>query len=230
VTENQTATDNTDNNAQWSSTKVYTLSVICLVLGVVLGALFHGPAAPPAAAPTVAGMEQPTGGSMSMPPAGTPNPHMMGAPGAAGAPVAPKDPVFDQLKSDPNNVDLLVKAGNADMKAGDPKAAEEYYGHALNVKDNPDVRVNLANAYFRAGDGDRSLDELGKVLKQDPKNDKALYNTGFVRLMAKNDPKGAIAAWRTLLKYYPNHPHKADVEQMIKKVQAIMNAKGTPKG
>jgi cytochrome c-type biogenesis protein CcmH/NrfG len=65
---------------------------------------------------------------------------------------------------------------------------------------------------------------LAKVLKADPKNDKALYNTGVVKLMGKNDPKGAIASWETLLRYYPNHPHKAQVQEMIKKVKSLPKA------
>jgi tetratricopeptide (TPR) repeat protein len=129
-------------------------------------------------------------------------------------------PVLEKLKSDPNNFDLLAQAGTAEMKAGDPKSAVIYYDRALKVKDDLETRTSLANAYFRSGDADQSLAELAKVLEADPKNDKALYNTGVVKLMGKNDPKGAIAAWETLLKYYPNHPNKAQVREMIHKVKA----------
>ena len=208
--ENQTPTA----SVEWTSTKVYALGVICLVLGVALGALFHGPAQPsPAPAAIVASDQQiPPGAGQMPPPSATGNPHAM-------PPNAAKDPVLEKLKSDPNNFDLLSQAGNVEMRANDPKSAEGYYIHALNVKDDLDVRTNLANAYFRAGDADQSLAELAKVLKVDPKNDKALYNTGVVRLMGKNDPKGAIAVWQTFLKYHPDHPHKDQVQEMIKRVQ-----------
>ena len=195
-------------NLEWTSTKVYILSTIFLVLGIALGALSHGPAQPAAAlAPGIASGQQ-------MPPnSATQDPH-------AAIANAANDPVFEKLKNDPNNFDLLVQAGNAEMKANDPKSAVDYYGRALKVKDDLDVRTNLANAYFRSGDADQSLAELGKVLKADPKNDKALYNTGVVRLMAKNDPKGAIASWETFLKYHPDHPHKDQVLEMIKRVKS----------
>jgi tetratricopeptide (TPR) repeat protein len=208
--ENQTPTA----SVEWTSTKVYTLGVICLVLGVALGALFHGPAQPPPVPAAIVASDQPIpSGAGQMPPPSAPgNPHAM-SPGPV------KDPVFEKLKSDPNNFDLLAQAGNAEMKADDPKSAEGYYIHALNVKDDLDIRTNLANAYFRAGDADQSLAELSKVLKVDPKNDKALYNTGMVRLLGKNDPNGAIAIWQTFLKYHPDHPHKAQVQEMIKRVQ-----------
>jgi tetratricopeptide (TPR) repeat protein len=199
--------------AEWTSTKVYTLSAICLILGIALGALFHGPARSSAISTGTNPVEQqmPANPAAAMPPEAA----------------AVVDPVFEKLKSDPNNFDLLSQAGIASMKAGDPKTAADYYGRALKVKDDPDVRINLANAYFRAGDPDRSLAELATVLKADPKSDKALYNTGVVRLMGKRDAKGAIASWQLFLKYHPDHPHKAQVEEMIKRAkQFSANPKG----
>lgn len=107
------------------------------------------------------------------------------------------------------------------MKGGDAQMAVEYYGRALKVKDDLNVRTNLANAYFRVGDIDQSLSELAKVLVADPKNDKALYNTGVVRLMGKRDAKGAIESWEAFLKYHPDHPHKVQVQEMIKRAKKL---------
>lgn len=194
----------------WTSTKVYILGAICLLLGIAVGALFRGPAQPSSiSVSSIASAPQ-------MPPAPGNN-HRGSIPDVA------NDPVFAKLKSDPDNVDLLVEAGNVEMKANDPKSAVDYYRRALKGKDNLDVRTNLANAYFRSGDADQSLAELAKVLKADPKNDKALYNVGVVKLMAKNDPKGAIASWETLLKNYPAHPHKDQVLEMIERVKQAQN-------
>jgi cytochrome c-type biogenesis protein CcmH/NrfG len=210
----------TPSASEWTSTKVYLLSAICLLLGVALGALFHGPArTSPILTTSVASDQQIPAGAGQMPP-GTPNPHAMVA-------NVSSDPVFEKLKSDPNNFELLAQAGNVEMKGNDPKSAAGYYERALKVKNDLDIRTNLANAYFRAGDADRSLAELDMVLKVDPKNDKALYNTGVVKLMAKNDSKGAIAAWETFLKYHPDHPHKDQVQEMIKRVKS---AKGNAQG
>lgn len=203
-----TSTPTAEVAAAWSSTKVYILGTICLVLGIIIGALFHGPAKPSALAIASVASDQGMLASQQVPPQAS-----------AGAPTVAPDPVFEKVKSDPNNCELLSQAGNAAMKGGDPKSAVDYYGRALNVKDDLDVRTNLANAYFRSGDADQSLAELGKVLKADPKNDKALYNTGVVRLMAKKDTKGAIASWEAFLRYHPDHPHKAQVQEMIKRVK-----------
>jgi tetratricopeptide (TPR) repeat protein len=191
---------------------VYSLGAICLVLGIALGALLHGPVQRAAADPSVAS-------APAMP--GNPA-HMAGGVGQMPAPAAAPDSVIAKVKSDPNNFDLLSQAGNASMKASDPKSAADYYRRALKVKDDADVRINLANAYFRTGDADQSLAELATVLKTDPKNEKALYNTGAVRLMGKRDAKGAIASWETFLKYYPNHPQKAHVQEMIKRAKEFV--------
>jgi cytochrome c-type biogenesis protein CcmH/NrfG len=198
--ENQTPTA----TVEWNPTKVYVLAAICLVLGIAIGALFHGPTRPTGAASSVA--------------SGTPgNPAQM-PPQMPGADVA-SNPVFEQVKSDPNNFELLSQAGVAAMKAGNPKMAMDYYERALHVKEDADVRTDLGNAYLRAGDADRALQEFATVLKADPKNDKALYNTGVVQLFAKNDAKGAIATWETFLKFHPDHPNKAQVLEMIERAK-----------
>lgn len=186
----------------WTSTQAYGFGVICLIVGGILGALVHGPAKAVVSPEQVAGPAAAV--QQQMPP--------QGARQAGGTIVNPLDA---QLQKDPNNVDLLSKAGNMSMEMGDPKGAIGYYERALKVKENEDVRVNLGNAYFESGDADHALAEFAAVLKADPKNDKALFNTGAVKWRAKQDPKGAVEAWQAILKYYPNHPHKDQVKQMI---------------
>jgi len=201
-------------STEWTATKVYSLGAICLVLGIVLGALFHGPAQPvPVATAGIASGQQMPGGSAQMPPASAGvAPHGMMPTGS--------NPVFEQLKSDPNNFGLLAQAGVASMQAGDSKSAIDYYGRALQVKEDIGVRTNLGNAYFRAGNIDLSLQQFATVLKADPKNENALYNTGMVRMLGKHDPRGAIASWETFLKFYPDHPRKALVLEQINQAKS----------
>jgi tetratricopeptide (TPR) repeat protein len=201
------------SNAEWTATKVYSLGAICLVLGIVLGALFHGPAQPvPVMTAGDVSQQQMPGNPAQMPPASTSaSPQGMMPQGS--------NPVFERLKSDPNNFGLLAQAGVAAMRADDAKAAIEYYGRALQVKEDSGVRTNLGNAYFRAGDVDLSLQQFATVLKTDPKNENALYNTGMVLMLGKHDPKGAIASWETFLKFYPDHPRKALVLEQINRAK-----------
>jgi tetratricopeptide (TPR) repeat protein len=199
------------NNPYWSSTQVYLLSLICLLVGIAVGYLFRGGAQPKA--DTV--VSQP----MAMPGAAGQMPG--GMPPAEAAP----DPVFDAVKKDPNNFDLLAQAGVASMKAGVPQQAVEYYERALKIKSDPLIRTNLGNAYFRAGKPDESLQCYALVLNSNPKDPNALYNTGLVKLMGKNDPKGAIETWKLFLKYNPDHPQRARVEEMLHKVETSMKQK-----
>ena len=53
------------------------------------------------------------------------------------------------------------------------------------------------------------------MLKSDPDNANALFNLGMVKWQSKSDIDGALAAWQQLLKKYPNHPRRAEVEQLI---------------
>lgn len=187
----------------WSSTKVYTLGVICLVLGIVVGALFKGASTPAAGGNAT---QQAAVSAPSMP-GGMP-------------PQAPPDPVFEKVKEDPKNFDLLAQAGVASMKARDPKGAIGYYQRALDVKDDPLVRTNLGNAYFRVGDSDQALKEFALVLKSNPSDPNALFNSGYVEITGKNDAKEGIKFWETFLKTNPDHPHKGEVEEMLKRVKA----------
>jgi len=199
---------------------VYVLATICLGLGILVGALFHGPAHLPAATATADHQAPPVGGAEQM------RSQAPSDPARAVAPAVVVDPVYEKVKSDPNNFDLLSQAGNAEMRAGAPTLAVEYYLRALKVKEDSGVRINLGNAYFRAGDTDQSLAEFAEILKADPKNDKALFNTGMVKFVGKKDAKGAIASWETFLKYHPDHPHKAQVLEMIERVKQGMKAQG----
>ncbi len=76
---------------EWTSVKVYSLSAICLVLGIVLGALFHGPTQP--AAVTTAAVQQMPAGM-----------------GNAAPTVAANDPAFERAKNEPNSFDALSLA------------------------------------------------------------------------------------------------------------------------
>lgn len=201
-------------NAEWSSTKVYVLGGICLLLGIAVGALFHGPAKP-----SVAPVPGQTMNSAPAMPA-------QGMPGMGMDPSAVlNDPIFEKVKSDPNNFELLAQAGIVAMKGGNPKVAIDYYQRALKVKEDPEVRTNLGNAYFRSGEADEALAQFATVLKSNPKDPNALYNSGVVRLMGKNDPKGAAAAWEMFLKYNPDHPRRAKVEEMLQRVKGMAAAK-----
>ena len=135
-------------------------------------------------------------------------------------------PILDQLKSSPNDAELLYKAGNIYYDAQVFPEAVKYYEQS--AQQNPkalNVRTDLATAYYYAGDPDRSLAEFDSVLKVDPKYANALFNQGMIRWQAKMDIKGAVESWKKLLATNPNYENRDQVQSMIAKAEQHANIK-----
>ena len=106
--------------------------------------------------------------------------------------------------------------GNIYFDVSQWPTAIEYYTRVLNeTPNNADVRTNMGIAYFYSGDLDRALKEFDKALKADPRHAQTLFNVGIVKLNGKNDPKGAIVAWESLLKIDPAYRDRAKVEMLL---------------
>ncbi len=127
---------------------------------------------------------------------------------------AAKD-VLAKLKTDPDNFDLLVKAGNSYLYSRVFPGAIGFYQRALGLKDDPEVRNDYASALFYNGDTDGALQQYELILKADPRNTKALFNRGMVRWRGKQDPQWAVESWKLLLTVNPDDPHRAFIKDMI---------------
>ncbi|HET9695546.1 MAG TPA: tetratricopeptide repeat protein [Terriglobales bacterium] len=205
-------TQKTPTSSNWTGTQAYVLAVICLVVGVALGYLVRGSASPTAAVPQA-----------SAAPSG------MGDPSASQAPTPEQmkhmadvqaQPLLDQLKSSPNDPNLLYRVGSVYYDAQQFPEAIRYYEQA--AKGNPkglELRTDLATAYYYAGDADRSLNEFDEVLKIDSKFANALFNQGMIRWQAKMDIKGAVESWKKLIATNPNYENRAQVENLIAKAE-----------
>lgn len=205
-------TQKTPTSSNWTGTQAYVLAVICLVVGVALGYLVRGSASPTTAVPQA-----------SAAPSG------MGDPSASQAPTPEQmkhmadvqaQPLLDQLKSSPNDPNLLYRVGSVYYDAQQFPEAIRYYEQA--AKGNPkglELRTDLATAYYYAGDADRSLNEFDEVLKIDSKFANALFNQGMIRWQAKMDIKGAVESWKKLIATNPNYENRAQVENLIAKAE-----------
>jgi cytochrome c-type biogenesis protein CcmH/NrfG len=210
-----------DNNQTvqtgWSSVQVYTLSAICLLIGITVGYLVRGSTAakaptPPAAMSQSAG--EGTGGSMGQPP----TPEAMKR--MADKQVAP---LMEQLKSKPNDPEIMGKIAHYYMVASQYKDAAIYYEKTVAVKPTAENWTNLANAYYYSESPDKAMEALNQALKIDPKSADALFNLGVLKWQVQGDSKGAIQCWETLIKTNPNHPQLAQVKQMIAKAKQHAN-------
>jgi tetratricopeptide (TPR) repeat protein len=195
--------------SNWSLRGVLIFSCICFALGMAIGALVRGPAHAAASA------------SLAMPSAPAPDKdHMVQQHIAMQQQMAAEAEAAEKNAKETKSPAALAKAGDLNLRQGSFKPAIEFYGESLKLKEDPKVRVNLGNAYFKSGDADGALKQYSVVLKADPKNDQALFNSGVVYLQAKKDSKSALKCWRSILEYYPNHPRRAAVEQLIAKASA----------
>ena len=214
-------TDSNKSSDRWTSVQAYTLSVICLLIGIAGGWFIRGSQAPAAggtvesAGPAPAGMR------------GQPMPSPAQMKQMADTQAAP---LLEKLKADANNAGLLAEIGNVYYDTQQYPAAIDYYRRALKIApDNASVRTDLGTAMWYLGDSDGAITEFNQALQREPNKANALFNLGIVKWQGKMDVEGAVAAWQKLLTANPNYEAKDKVEQLIAQAKKHANVKpGTP--
>lgn len=197
------------SESTWSSTQAYILAAFCLVLGVGLGYLFRGSAAPSTAQASTPVAQQGSGASQQASAA-----DIQAAVSQSAA------PLLEALNKNPNDYDSLVKLGNVFYDGQQFQGAIPYYERALAIHpDNPDVRTDMGTAYWYTGNADKAIEAMQLSLKYRPNHPQTLFNLGWVRWQGKADPKGAVEIWQQLLKTNPDYPQKQQVEQYIAKAK-----------
>jgi cytochrome c-type biogenesis protein CcmH/NrfG len=217
---NQMNDENKPVKTGWTSVQVYALSVLCLLVGLTVGYLFRGSAAPQsssASAPVVA-----------QPQMGTADP--MGGVQAGGLPPGVAQPGPEQLKTmadkkvaslleeltkNPKDTDTMIKIGTFYLVARQLDDSTKYFQKAVDVKPTPDSLTKLANSQFYGGAGNKAIESLNRALQIDPKNANALYNLGMLKWQVQGDVQGAVACWEKLVKTNPKHPQIEQVKEMI---------------
>lgn len=193
----------------WKTSHVYILAVMCFLLGLPTGYLFHGGSPRPVTAAPAPATE-------------ASQPHA----GMNGANVTPEqlrhmadkaaEPVLAELKSKPNDPALLAKAGNVYYDAQQYDEAVKYYESSLKLDPKEaNVRTDMATAYYYMGNADRAIAELNTSLQYRPDHAQSLLNLGLIKWQAKMDIEGAVAAWQKLLDTNPKFEQAEQVKQMI---------------
>jgi Tfp pilus assembly protein PilF len=201
----------------WSSAQAYILAVFCLLLGVALGYLFRGSASP---ATETAPASAPADGSAAQ---------------AAQAQLTPEQqkgmldqsvaPLLEVLKTNPDDVDTIVKVANLYYDGRQYQEAAKYYRLAAKSQPkNADLLTDLGTSLWYTGDADGAIAEFQTALKYQPNHPGTLFNLGIVRWQGKSDPKGAVQAWEQLLQTNPDYPQKQQLQEYIEK--AKQHAKG----
>jgi tetratricopeptide (TPR) repeat protein len=130
-------------------------------------------------------------------------------------------PLLDQVKSRPNDPELLASIGNHYYDNRDYAKAIEYYGRSLKLAPtNVDVRTDMGTAIWYSGDPDRAVREYEQALKDKPDYSQTLFNMGVVKWQGMHDGKAALELWERLLAADPNYPERQKVEAMMQQIRA----------
>jgi cytochrome c-type biogenesis protein CcmH/NrfG len=193
--------------APWSTAQAYVIAICCLLLGATVGYLLRSSAFAPAPAAAVATHEaHPSATQGSQPPTPDQMRHM-----------ADKqvEPLLAKLKTNGNDPGLLAQIAASYFAAHQFADAATYYERLVAVQPSAKNLVSLGNALYYSEQPDKALAIFDRALALEPGSADALFNVGVIKWQSQNDPKGAIAAWQKLLKLNPDHPHRAQVEEMI---------------
>ncbi len=230
----QTAEGKSSNiGAGFTTFQAYTLAIITLAIGIAVGYFARGSASPSAgaeaaqaaipagAAPSgmgVAPAQLPGIGSTQQQQA--PSPEML---------AKAAEPLVSQLKSNPNDVETVIKVGNLYYDGQAYPQAIEYYERALTLQpNNADVQTDVGTAYWYAGNPDKAIASFEKALAIRPNHPSTLFNLGIVKWQGKKDPKGAVVVWEKLLQTNPEYPQKDQVQMLIER--AKMHGTNATKG
>jgi tetratricopeptide (TPR) repeat protein len=200
--------ENASSANQWTSVQAYAFSVICLLVGLAGGWFIRGSQSP-SAVPNVAASQgaNETGAQ--------PSPEQVKHMAEKQA-----EPLLAQLKTDPENPDLLAKIGNVYYDTQQFPTAIEYYQRSLKVKStDTSVRTDMATAYWYAGNPDTAISEFKRVLTDEPNKPNALFNLGVVQWQGKMDIPGALATWQKLLDTNPNYEGKEKIVELMAQVR-----------
>ena len=210
---------------QWTVQQALIVAALSISVGITGGWFIRGWQAPsqPGSAQTAATSQQVNAAVASPQPATPAQLKSMADAQAA--------PLFDRLKSEPANPDLLVGIGNIYYDAQQYPIAVDYYGRVLmSAPSNAAVRTDMATAYWYLGNADAAIAEFNKALTYAPNNPNTLFNLGLVKWQGKHDSTGAIADWKKLLAANPNYESRDKVEQMLSDVQKQIASKTGNKG
>jgi cytochrome c-type biogenesis protein CcmH/NrfG len=225
----ETAQNKKSNPAVFTSVQAYTLAVITLVIGIAVGYFARGSA--PSSTPNVPESAQ---AAMSTAPAGMPT---GGAPAGMGPGQLPggtpqqqatspevlakaAEPLLAQLKTNPQNADVLIQLGNLYYDGQSFQQAIDYYQKVLQIQpNNVDVRTDMGTSYWYLGDPDKALTIFQKSLAIQPNHPGTLFNMGIVEWQGKKDPKAAVVAWEKLLQTNPGYPQKDQVQMLIERAK-----------
>lgn len=123
--------------------------------------------------------------------------------------------ILMELEKNPQNVDLLVQAGNAYFDIGQFEKAIIYYKNALTGEpENAELLIDLGVAYFNLGQLDSALVLMQKALHVEESHKQGLYNIGIVYYNLGRMEQ-AIQSWNNLIIKHPGSAEAQAAKEFI---------------
>ncbi len=111
------------------------------------------------------------------------------------------------IKSDPKNLDAVLKLANTYFDAEHWDEAIQWYKRAVELDPrNADASTDLGVSLYYTNRPDEALEQFEHSLKVSPEHTKTLLNKGIVLAFGKRDLKAAAAEWEKVVTLAPNSP------------------------
>lgn len=123
--------------------------------------------------------------------------------------------ILDILKDNPNDYNLLVKAGNNYYDIEKFADAVQYYDKALMIKNSePEVIIDAGVCYYNLQKLDKAENYFRNALAINPNHPVGLFNLGIV-LSSKGKPEKAAEVWHKILEVAPQSPQAKAIDKML---------------
>jgi tetratricopeptide (TPR) repeat protein len=125
------------------------------------------------------------------------------------------------IKSDPKNVDAVIRLGNTYFDAEHWDEAIQWYRRAVELDPkNPDASTDLGVSLYYTNKADEALAQFERSLKINPKHTKTLLNKGIVLAFGKQDLKAAAAEWEKVVTLAPDSPEGQAARRALEGIAA----------
>ena len=191
------------NSKQFSPTKIIYLVIFLFILGMIIlfgSDTFNFPKADP---------------SVNSGQAQVNDPHIHN--GADLSKLEEIKTLEENVASNPENSDQLLKLAHLLNDSGFSEKAIERYKSYLNIKPNePDVIVDMGVCYYQQSDYNSAIETMESAIKIDPNHQIANFNLGIVNSAAGNHDE-ALEYWKKAIEINPNSDIGKKAKDLLEK-------------
>lgn len=127
--------------------------------------------------------------------------------------------ILMELEKNPDNVDLMVQAGNAHFDIGQFDKAIIYYKNVSALHPgNAEILIDLGVSYFNLSQLDSALVFMQQALQIEDSHKQGLYNIGIVYYnLGRMDQ--AIQSWNKLIQKHTNSAEAQAAKEFIEQLK-----------